>query len=306
MARNVKLVKMLSSLDNIHINVRNMRGETMLHRVAASTDARDVEIAKIILAHPAVDINVRNRISRCKCTGARGGDAPLHVATREGSVEVVRMLMNRADCDVNVLNARDQQPIALAALRRNKEIFEMLFDHRDVHINTPLKFARLLKLVAGRGRGDYNDEWRDVVRVLATHEMLDVSSPLYGDIPVLVWAADNLDPYLVKLLLERNDTDVNIRDTYGHTALHSCFLNGYPQEYPGSLEIAKLLLAQKDINLHIRNFNMEFPADAAEEVGCLEIYKQLLLESSVAQQNVSDVNGSADASPGPSTCCVIL
>ena len=128
----MKLVKILSSLEGVNINFVYPRRDTVLHYFASKcvSTRSENKIVKIILAHPHVDINLRNL-----CSASSGGDTPLHIAVRNGNVEVVRMIMSHAKVDMNVLNADHKKPVALAALGHNKKIFEMLNDHRDVHIS---------------------------------------------------------------------------------------------------------------------------------------------------------------------------
>ena len=329
---------------DVNINPPAGRGETLLNRVLASPLGTDGEIAKVILAHPRVDVNSRNECFRGQCMQSTCGDTPLHIAVRTRKVEFVKMLLNREDVDVNVRNkehhgsmdsmkwtcgdtplhvairtrnvefvkmllsredvdvnvrnGKDNAPIALAV--GDKEIFGLLLDHKDVNINSPLARGMILQLAV---------EWRmlaaspDVVRKLAMHERLDVHSPSYNHCPVLVWAGGSGNPQLVKLLLARDDTDVNATCPRGCTSLHFCLSHGQKiEDDADSREVLKLLLSQKDINVEVRDNEGRTPASTAEKRGISKLYKQVLAATEVHRQTTT---GSA-ANTGLSKRCVLM
>jgi ankyrin repeat protein len=84
---------------------------------------------------------------------------------------------------------------------------------------------------------------------------------------------DNID--IVKLLLERKDIDINIKDNDGWTTLI------FASEY-GEIDVIKLLLEREDIDINIKNNNgwtaLIFALhDNIDIVNLLNNYNSLLL-----------------------------
>ena len=302
-ARNDKLVRaFISLLEGIDINATHTAGDTLLHLAACRVAPSDIEIAKAILLHPHVDINIRAHEGFMRCRMPWGGETPLSVAIEARNVEVVRMLLNREDVQTNIGNARGQVPVAIAARRSSKEIVQLLLNHKDVNIN--LGHGELALQLAVDARDSEYEGANDIVRMLATHGSLDVHAPTYHGSPVLVWAGTRGDPYLVELLLDREDTDVNITDPRGLTSLHKC-VNLAHTKIPGWREVLKLLLSQKDIDVHVRNNDGKTPADIAKKRRISKFYKQLLSDTDAGRQNVSCSSASAVIG-SPSKRCTIL
>ena len=280
--------------------------DTLLHRVLASPIGADGEIARVILAHPHVDVNVRNEEWHQQCEHSRGGDTPLQKAVRTRNVEAVKMLLSREELDVNVRNACNTVPLALAA--GDREIFGLLFGHKDVDINSPVTFGRrrcgmiLEKAVYWKPAAS-----PEIVRVLATHECLDVRSWNYAHNPVLVWAACTKNPQLMKLLLARDDIDVNVTGNWGHTPLLRCIYEYYDHKmlrryHSNFREVLKLLLSQKDINLDVRDEKGRTPARLARKRGIFKLYREVLAETEVRRQSNS---GSSAKTISPKRCVLM-
>ena len=87
-----------------------------------------------------------------------------------------------------------------------------------------------------------------------------------------------------KLLLERDDINVNIRDRDGWTALHyAC--------YEESLEVVELLLERDDINPNLQNNSGKTAlSEAADSNGIIRCVK-LLLERDDINVNIPDMDG---------------
>lgn len=118
----------------------------------------------------------------------------------------------------------------------------------------------------------------DILRMIATHESLDVDSAIYHGSPVLVWAGSRQNPDLLEHLLGRSDIDVNAANTEGRTALHECLLYGSPASVDRPRRrVLEVLLAHKGVRVDIRDNCGKTPSDIAEEGHrTAEVYERLL------------------------------
>ena len=116
------------------VNAAQGDGMTALHWAAVGADGEMAELLLLAGAHP----NPRTRL---------GSYTPLHLASRQGSVEVVRTLLSN-DADVEALTSTGVGPLHLASESGSVEAVEALIDHgadpdvRDLRSGrTPLVFA---------------------------------------------------------------------------------------------------------------------------------------------------------------------
>lgn len=88
--------------------VRNLLGDTMLHSAAESTS---VQVLELVLKECGLNVNERNL----------AGDGPLQVCSRQGSPEMVRMLLE-AKAEVNVMNNAGKTALDFALEREDSKI----------------------------------------------------------------------------------------------------------------------------------------------------------------------------------------
>ena len=289
---NAALARVLSSLEEIEINSYGKGRETLLHLVAYNRHSGDVEIAKILLDHPRIDVNVRN------IRGKRhwGGETPLHVAivATNVNVELVKMLLNREDTAVNVRNGKCQHMLSLVAGRWDPEILGLFLDHKDICTNSEILREALEKATPSNSYGYAQSRHEvEIVRMLATHENLDIHAEYRHSrgvhFPALIHAAYQGRSQLMEFLLARDDVNVNATDSTGSTALHHCLQSGCWISDSGAREVLRLLLSHQGIDVHARDNDGRTPAYYARQRGIRSfyVYKKMLFTTRTHRRNAS-------------------
>jgi ankyrin repeat protein len=185
-------------------------------------------------------------------------------------VEVVKSLLARADFDPNIVatapgdygwnyewnyeanyqrNYEANYALGDAAHRGDIDVMKLLLDHPAVDPN-----------FAGRPGGSTPlIQFPDVVKLLLDQEYIDINyqknSGALSTALIKTAAYNWLES--TKLLLGRDDIDVNISNSTGLTALHCACLNN------GSLKVVNLLLERDDIDLNPRDIEWETPLSLA-------------------------------------------
>ena len=131
----------------------------------------------------------------------------LYLVLREPSLKVAQVLVDWPKTDVNVLNAKDESPLMMAALRGQQEIAEKLIQ-RGADVNktgwAPLHYA------ASRGHLSL------MALLLENSAYIDAESP-NGTTPLMM-AAMYGTPEAVKLLIDEG-ADPQLKNQQGLTAL---------------------------------------------------------------------------------------
>lgn len=71
--------------------------------------------------------------------GADGWTA-LHIAARNSSIEIVRLLLSRSTIDVNVKNKWKSTPLMIAAGSGNHDIVELLLRHPRIQVDLQAEY----------------------------------------------------------------------------------------------------------------------------------------------------------------------
>ena len=134
------------------------------------------------------------------------GQPALHLAAREGSLDIVKLLAD-ARADLDKRNSTNESAIMLAALAGHRTVVEFLLS-REAQINhpgwTPIIYA------ASNGH-------TDIIKVLIeNHAYIDSSST--NGLTSLMMASRGGHLQAVKLLLDE-DADANLKNDRGETAL---------------------------------------------------------------------------------------
>ncbi|KAL9488088.1 hypothetical protein ACSS6W_000365 [Trichoderma asperelloides] len=187
---SVDIVRYLLTLPDVDWNRRSIHhGMSALHAAMACP----TEITGLLLKCKDVLIDERtewerhtalhyasekNMASEAKIVLDRGADpdarnhrgwSPLNFAAARGNAEMVRLLLDTGRVDVNVNPEDGQPPLAAAAVKGYKDVFDLLISHPDIdieitlscdytkkHINeiSPELFNRLIMEVPGAGEGN--------------------------------------------------------------------------------------------------------------------------------------------------------
>jgi ankyrin repeat protein len=154
----------------------------------------------------------------------------------------VESLLAREDFDPNIVTDSGEYALGNAAYRGDVDVMKLLLDRPDVDPNFAGGSDGTTPLILGA-------RFPDVVKLLLSQQCIDVN---YQE------NSDNLNTALIetayyyscvesaKLLLERDDINVNIPNSNGQTVLHCACLNG-------SLKMVDLLLKRDDIDLNTRD-----------------------------------------------------
>jgi uncharacterized protein len=135
------------------------------------------------------------------------GQHGLYIALRESSLKVAQLLVDWPKTDVNKLNAKDESPLMLAALKGHQKIAEALVK-RGADVNktgwAPLHYA------ASSGSLPI------IAMLIENSAYIDAESP-NGTTPLMM-AAMYGTPEAVKLLIDEG-ADVQLKNAQGLTAL---------------------------------------------------------------------------------------
>jgi ankyrin repeat protein len=202
---------------------------------------------------------------------------PLHIACLEGHYEIVKLLLQRSDLDVNIVDQFGRTSFQLACLRGQKEIVKLLLQRAGLDINyaaifhdNPFQKACL-------------DGKEEIVKLLLQRRDLDVNIvDQFGQTPFQL-ACSRGQKEIVELLLQRRDLDVNIVDQFGRTPFQLACSRGQK-------EIVELLLQRRDLNINIKDRDGSTPFHRACSWHKEEIVK-LLLQRSDLDVNIVDQFG---------------
>ena len=165
------------------------------------------------------------------------GWTPLHVAAREGYLDVAKLLLaNKADVNAKINNG--VTPLYLAAQKGYKDVAELLLAN-GADVNASANGATSLFAAAGNGN-------KEIVELLLANKA-DVNIKDYDNSTPLNMAVSGGYLEIVKLLLA-NKADVNAKGLGGLTSLHDAVLYG-PEGGDEQEKMVELLLANKaDVN----------------------------------------------------------
>jgi len=106
-------------------------GNTLLHS-ACLEDSRS-SVLPLLLAHPGVDVNVKNS----------SGATPFHLASRRGTTSFVRELLKDSRVKVNEPNNDGQTPLWGASISGCLDVIELwIASGRDMDLGTPRDISR--------------------------------------------------------------------------------------------------------------------------------------------------------------------
>jgi len=63
-------------------------------------------------------------------TQNREGETPLHIASRHGNLDTVKVLVSRKECELNILDERGNTPLHLACYKKALSIVKLLLEQR--------------------------------------------------------------------------------------------------------------------------------------------------------------------------------
>lgn len=149
------------------------------------------------------------------------GHTPLTVASHHGHLEVVKVLLSDARCNINAKGKSGRSALSFAAGNSHLEVFDLLFQHEDCqpeepdeHEWTPLFWA-------------IERDHTTIARTLLRHPTVDINHVDRDGRTVLSWAAGEGFLQALRLFLAYPNVDVNFRDSKGRTPLLWAANNGH-------------------------------------------------------------------------------
>jgi ankyrin repeat protein len=262
---------MLLQVDGINVNFR--RGSLKVAPLGLAAQRGHDAIVELLLAADNVDPNV----------GDRESTMPLHWACAMGHVSVVRQLLARDSIDVNAHGTIDgyrETPLMMATRKRSVEVLEALLARDDLDLNIGNDFGEhVLGLAVSQGHVD-------TMKLLLNHPDIDPNF-VEGDsrTALMVSMRTLAGPEAVKLLLDQEGIDVNIRNNWGLTALCEASVISCCKD----IETTKLLLERKDIDINLPDNYGWTPLFWACHHRCVALV-DLLLEKDNIDPNPRDAN----------------
>ena len=197
-------------------------------------------MVEFLLSEHRVNVNNRGFTHKLWPFGNPPMVSPLHVAAQHGRTSIMKLLLGRADIDVNLRDSIGYTPLNRAVKYNHTSIVELLLNCVDIDVNlgeecgdTPLHTA-------------VNHNHTSIVKLLLNCANIDVKKRYEdGETPLHRAASYNCNS-IVKLLLNYADIDVNSRDRFGDTPLHAAAINGYTSTL-------KLFCAHPKIDLDSRD-----------------------------------------------------
>ncbi|KAH6902832.1 ankyrin repeat-containing domain protein [Coprinopsis sp. MPI-PUGE-AT-0042] len=229
-------------------------------------------VVQLLLDRQATDINLQDE----------KGDTALHRALSAGDTSIAIALLQRTDIYVNV-NARNKSGktvLMLASCRGYEPVVRLLVGRQatDVNLQDNLRRESALHLASSGGHAP-------TVGALLQRTEIDTNARNAWGATPLIFASFNGHEHVVRQLLdhETNQTDANLQDEEGDTALHHALSAGHTS-------IAITLLQCSDIDANARNKSARTALMLASHRG-YEPVVQLLLGNQATDLNLQDENG---------------
>eukprot|EP00298_Acanthocystis_sp_HF-20_P004305 c14644_g1_i1.p1 GENE.c14644_g1_i1~~c14644_g1_i1.p1 ORF type:complete len:252 (-),score=93.86 c14644_g1_i1:148-903(-) len=166
----------------------------------------------------------------------------LHIACREGQLEIVKLISVQRHVDLNQRNISGETPFFCACMNQRLDVMNYLCQNPKVDINSP-NTSRCTPLCLAC----CNSKYIDVVKILLKQSSILINqSDIYGWSPLhrVCWTGD-LE--MTKLLCENEkEIDYLKRNKVGETAFYIACLNGH-------FNIVNYLLLKYPIHNHYEN-----------------------------------------------------
>ncbi|XP_058158592.1 inversin isoform X2 [Dasypus novemcinctus] len=250
---NPEHVKLLIKHDS-NIGIPDVEGKIPLHWAANHKDASAVHTVRCILdAAPTESLlNWQDYEGR----------TPLHFAVADGNVTVVDVLTSYESCNITSYDNLFRTPLHWAALLGHAQIVHLLLERNksgtipsDSQGATPLHYAA-------------QSNFAETVQVFLKHPSVKDDSDLEGRTSFLWAAGKGSDDVLRTMLALKSDTDINMADKYGGTALHAAALSGH-------VSTVKLLL-ENNAQVDATDVMKHTPLFRACEMGHKDVIQTLI------------------------------
>jgi ankyrin repeat protein len=196
---------------------------------------------------------------------------PLRIAVEKNYKTMVELFLARRDIDVNAKSSDGQTLLGVAVATGREEIVPLLLALDGIDVNSAGKYNPTpLQFAVGSNE----DGAEKIVKLLLKREDVDVNLKLIGDVPLLR-AMEKNSAKIVKLLLARKDLDVNLK-TKEETPL-AMVAGG---KYRSSVMV-ELLLTRNDVDVNAKDERGNTPLMSAVGQGSTDIIRLLLARDDI-------------------------
>ena len=287
---HLNVVKYLKSCSNIEERCKD--GVTVIHLAALKGH---IQILKYLVEQIKCDVNTITTTGLtpldAACYGGnhdvveylsnnaefKNGLTALHSASGKGHLEVVKHLVERKGCDINVKADNNETPYHKACYTGHLDVVEYLSSNTLCDVHGKDKFGwTALHLAAEGGH-------LEVVKHLMKRKGCDIN----------VKADNNETPYhracytghldVVEYLSSNTLCDVHGKDKFGWTALHLAAEGGH-------LEVVKHLVENKGCDINVKSNNNQTPLHIAYQRNW-NVGIDLLMNKPSCDVNVQDSDG---------------
>ena len=277
-----KVLQLMLDQPNINVNSKDHLGRTPLMDAVG----RDDKMAKMILENPATELDVvaedgntvftlaceRNSVECLKMflqdkrwdpkmleQKTAKGDSGLIIAAYQGSLEIVKLILDQPNIDVNIQDSNGESPLNFAMKCNFPEIVEILLAREETKLDILDENIEYSLLLACK-----NNHVECVKLFLADKRCNAeiVNNVGKNDLTTaLTIAAKSGNTEIVKMLLDYPGVDVNLKQPILFAMEH------------GHFEIAKILLEKENIEPDVKNDHGEtglILASQKNHVKCVE------------------------------------
>ena len=228
------IVKFLSSKQECDVEVVDEDGNRILHLACQHSN---VDLVKHLVEVAGCDINAKGQYER----------SSLHIAcsNRQSGTEIVQFLFLKQDWYVEAADKNNNRPLHIACQHSNVDLVEHLVEVAGCDINAKGQYER-----SGLHFACLNQQsGTKVVQFLfSKHEWNFEEADTNGSKP-LDLALEDCKVDLVKYLVEVAGCDVNAKDQYESSYLHTAFWNEI--DYDDGYDIVKFLTLKQECDVEV-------------------------------------------------------
>ncbi|KAN0074268.1 Ankyrin repeat-containing domain protein [Elaphomyces granulatus] len=256
---DVSIVRQLLARDDVNPNTIERSYEAMTPLLVAIS-SRNTEIVELLLAKDGIDVNLCSRYSRI---------SPLMMAVKCGWVAVVESLLARDELDPNIVNS-DGDHVLPYSVFLGRDFVKLLLSRPNVDLNAANKATGHTALMKACGIIAEDPGNAGMVEFLLDQGVEVNQKDTFGR--TALWHAIlNGQSKIIKVLLDREDTDLNVPDRSGRTPLAWATAHV-------NLSLVKLLVEKECVDVNARGYDGRTPlalacilvnSDSAEIVSLL-------------------------------------